>query len=55
MTTPQKNAVGVTQKFQRLFDQYNRRFFGGRLPPYTVVISDRFTGVRLQIPRVRNV
>jgi len=46
MTTPQKNAVGVTQKFQRLFDQYNRRFFGGRLPPYTVVISDRFTGGR---------
>jgi len=46
MAAPQKNAVSVTQKFQRLFDQYNRRFFGGRLPCYTVVISDRFTGGR---------
>jgi SprT-like family len=46
MTVPQKNAVGATPKFQRLFDHYNRRFFGGRLPRYTVVISDRFTGGR---------
>jgi hypothetical protein len=28
---------------QELFDTYNQRFFGGRLPPYRIILSDRYS------------
>ena len=29
------------QQCQKLFETYNRRFFGGNLPAYRVLLSDR--------------
>ena len=29
---------------QSLFDHFNREYWGGRLPHYTVVLTDKFIG-----------
>jgi len=42
MQTIEDGAEVTQQQCQELFEAYNQRFFGGRLPTYRIVLSDRF-------------
>src|SRR5437870_9225374 len=35
-------------KLQQLFERFNRRYWRGRLPHYTVIVSDKYVGARCE-------
>ena len=46
MQTVEAGAEVTQKQCQALFETYNQRFFGGRLPAYRIVLSDRGPGFR---------
>jgi hypothetical protein len=43
-TLSQTQQGAYLMDVQSLFDHFNREYWGGRLPHYTVVLTDKFIG-----------